>query len=74
MGAAILRHSYCVSYHPIQPLGAQMLPPDDPYRHIGDMLYAELYAEYAADLAAIPAPAGLATFDLAVIFALQQQE
>jgi hypothetical protein len=45
--------------------GAETLPPDDPYRQIGDTLYVELYTEHAADLAIIPAPAGLTTFDLA---------
>jgi hypothetical protein len=54
--------------------GAQVLPPDDPYRQIGDTFYAELHAEYAGELAVIPAPAHLTTFDLAVIFALQQLE
>lgn len=54
--------------------GAATLPPDDPYRQIGDTLYAELYADYAADLAVIPAPADLTTFDMAVIFVLQQLE
>jgi hypothetical protein len=54
--------------------GATELPPDDPYRQIGDTLYAELHAAYAADLAVIPAPANLTTFDLAVIFTLQQLE
>lgn len=41
---------------------------------LDDTLYAELYIAYAADQAIIPAPAGLTTFDLTVIFTLQQLE
>jgi hypothetical protein len=54
--------------------GAKVLPPDDPYRRIGDTLYVEIHALFAEELADIPTPAGLRPIDLAIILAFQELE
>lgn len=53
--------------------GRQMLPPDDPYRRIGDEVYPSLYDLYAEEFAGVPAPKGLTPFDLAFLVALGGQ-
>src|SRR5262245_57632021 len=54
--------------------GEQVLPPDDPFRRIGDTLYAEIHTLFAEELAAITTPSGLTPIDLAIILALQELE
>jgi hypothetical protein len=53
--------------------GAQVLPPDDPYRRIGDELYPSLYNLYAEEFVGVPAPKGLTPVDLAFLVALGGQ-
>jgi hypothetical protein len=54
--------------------GANVLAQDDPFRRIGDTLYAEIYALFADELADIPTPAGFSPIDLAIILAFQELE
>jgi hypothetical protein len=60
--------------HDIAAWGEKVLPPDDPYRRIGDTLYAEIYTLYAEELAGIPTPTDFAPIDLAIILAFQELE
>jgi hypothetical protein len=50
-----------------------MLPPDDPYRRIGDEVYPSLYDVYAEEFVGVPAPKGLTPVDLAFLVALGGQ-
>jgi hypothetical protein len=54
--------------------GAKVLSPDDPYRRIGDTLYAEIYTLYAEELAGLPTPTDFTPIDLAIILAFQELE
>jgi hypothetical protein len=53
--------------------GAKVLLPDDPYRRIGDEVYATLYQLYAEEFVGVPAPKGLTPVDLAFVVALGGQ-
>jgi len=53
--------------------GEQVLPPDDPFRHIGDEVYPSLYDLYAEEFVGVPAPKGLTPVDLAFVVALGGQ-
>jgi hypothetical protein len=54
--------------------GAKVLSSEEPFRRIGDTLYAEIHTLFAKELADIPTPAGFTPIDLAIILAFQELE
>jgi hypothetical protein len=54
--------------------GLRVLAEDNPFRHIGDVLYPLLYTHYVPVFQAIPTPVQLTAVDLAVVVAFQTIE
>ena len=55
--------------------GSNNLPADNPYKLIGDVLYAHFHQQYAADLLySMTAPPQLTPLDMAFVLAFQTLE